>query len=274
MKLPTRINKISPAYDLEVGVYPPSGFLQFDEANLGNGDYFGLYWEFGKEMQEPVVCEMIHDEGRIVPCFSSLDKFLEWYELNDFDWGEKEIVDQDFVYHYINKGNDYLKQNKPEQAIEKYKKSVQSLGEISENWFKLATQQKRIGNEVDFQQSILNAILSNWAIEFPSQNAIRLFKGLKPVSELNDHPLIRNREKLEFSFGGKKENNDYRVLRDIIDELGEREDFRSTLLLEQNYATMMYWETSAFQERYGFHLEEWKAKFKSDTEERLNRKLV
>ncbi|TXG36682.1 hypothetical protein [Seonamhaeicola maritimus] len=269
MKLPEKIDEVSINSEIEVGVYPPNGFLQFDEASLGNGDYFGFYWEFGKENQEPIICEMIHDEGIIAPRFSNLGKFLEWYKLNDFDWGEEEVDDEKFVLNFLNKGNEQLKQNNPEKAIQFYKQSTDSFGELSENWFKLASQQKRIGNELEFQKNIINSILSNWAIEFPSQNAIRMIKALNPVEELKSHPLIKNREKLEFSFGGKKENEDYLIITEIIAGLNDIGDVNRALLMEQNYALMMYWETSSFQERYNFNLDEWKKRFELKTKERL-----
>ncbi|AXT52941.1 hypothetical protein D1818_19735 [Aquimarina sp. BL5] len=273
MRLPKNINEVSANSEIEVGVYPPNGFLQFEEASLGNGDYFGFYWEFGKENQEPIICEMIHDEGIINPRFSNLDKFLEWYKLNDFDWGEEEIDDENFVLNLLSKGNEQLKQNNPEKAIEFYKDSTNSFGELSENWFKLASQYKRIGNELEFQKSIINSIISNWAIEFPSQNALRMIKTLNPVEELKNHPLIINREKIDFNFGGKKENNDYLIISEIISGLTDIGDINRALLMEQNYALMMYWETSSFQERYNFNLNDWKKRFEQKTKERLNKNV-
>lgn len=273
MKIPEKINEVSINSEIEIGVYPPNGFLQFDEASLGNGDYFGLYWEFGKELQEPIICEMIHDDGIIIPRFSNLNKFLEWYELNDFDWGEKEVNDENFALNLLKKGNEQLKQNNPEKAIELYKKSTTNFGELSENWFKLASQQKRIGNELEFQKSLINSILSNWAIEFPSQNALRMIKTLKPVEELKNHPLIKNRENFEFNFGGKKENNDYLIMKEIISGLNEIGDSNRALLIEQNYALMMYWETSSFQERYNFNIDEWRNNFALKTKERTKTTL-
>ncbi|WP_417885730.1 hypothetical protein [Zunongwangia sp.] len=269
MKLPENINQISTDFNIEVGTYPPNGFLKFAEASLGNGDYFGLYWEFGKENQEPTVFEMIHDEGIIVPRFSNLNKFLEWYRVNNFDWGENEINDEQFVLNFLHKGNEQLKQNNPEKAIKFYKQSTNSFGELSENWFKLATQQKRIGNELEFQQNLINAILSNWAIEFPSQNAIRMMKNLNPIEKFKKHPLIKNREKLQFSFGGTKENNEYLIIHEIITELTEIGDLNKALVLEQNYALMMHWETASFQERYHFNSEQWRTDFKKKTSKRL-----
>ncbi len=270
MKFPEKVNEISLNAEIEIGVYPPNGFLQFEEASLGNGDYFGLYWEFGKENEEPTICEMVHDESVIVPRFSSLNKFLEWYKLNDFDWGEEEIEDDKFTLTLLNIGNEQLRKNDPIKAIEYFEQSVKAIGELSENWFKLASQYKRTGNEIEAQKSIINSVLSNWAIEFPSQNAIRMLKSLEPVDELKNHPLIKNRHKLEFDFGGKKENTDYLIIKEIISELKGIGSVSQSLILEQNYGLMMYWETSAFQERYNFSLENWHADYQNKTKERLN----
>ncbi|WKB80410.1 hypothetical protein QYR09_11675 [Cellulophaga lytica] len=269
MKLPNNITEISLNKEVQVGVYPPNGFLHFYEASLGNGDYFGLYWEFGKEDKEPIVCEMIHDEGIIRPSFSSLDKFLEWYKLNDFDYGDEEIEDENFVYNYLEKGNQCLKDNNVNKAIEFYKKSTKSFGELSENWFKLASQYKRIGNELDFQKCIINAVISNWAIEFPSQNVLRLLKNCTPVKELENHPLFKNRENFDLNFGGQKENKNYEIIKDIFTELYEIGDTNKAMLLEQNYALMMYWETSSFQERNNFNINDWRSRFAQKTKSRI-----
>jgi len=270
MKLPTRINEVSVSSKVEIGVFPPNGFLKFEEASLGNGDYFGFYWEFGKEHQEPIICEMIHDEGIITPSFSSLGKFLEWYKLNDFEWGEEEVEDENFTLNFLNKGNEQLKQNNTEKAIEFYKKSTANFRELSENWFKLASQQKRVGNELEFQKSIINSILSNWAIELPSQNALRMLKTLKPIKELKDHPLIKNRENFEFDFGGKKQNENYQIMQEMITGLNEIGDRNRALIMEQNYALMMYRETFSFQERCHFNIEDWRKDFALKTKERTD----
>ncbi|UII24457.1 hypothetical protein LVD15_14110 [Fulvivirga maritima] len=276
MKLPQNIDKISLFPANEMGPYPPNGFLPFHEAEMGNGDYYGLYWEFGKENDEPVICEMIHDEGSIRPVFSSLDKFLEWYSLyeeNDFEYPDEEVEDDNFLFAHLNKGNECLRQNNIEEAIHHYQLSTKSFGEVSENWFKLASQQKRLGDELAFQKSLIHAVCSNWAIEVPSQNALRMLNSLKPVEELKNHPLIKNRQYLSFSFGGQKVNDEYVVLSEMIEELYQIGEDNAGFLMEQNYALMMYWETTSFQERYNFDLNDWKKQFALKTKNRLIKEL-
>jgi hypothetical protein len=76
--------------------YPPLGFLPFLENQLGNGDYFGLYWPVGRETEEPLVVEMQHDGWSMCPAFSSLDAFLasrpdslQWVEPPDARAGSR-----------------------------------------------------------------------------------------------------------------------------------------------------------------------------------------
>lgn len=265
MKIPKNINKITVNSEIEKGAYPPNGFLMFDEACLGNGDYFGLYWEFGKENEYPIICEIEHDNGIITPRFSSLNKFLEWYELNDYDWGEKEIVDEKFILEYLKKGNEYVKNNNPEKAIEQYKLGTKSFGELSKIWLKLAAQQRRLGNQDEFQKSIIKAFLSNWTFGIPSENTIRIIRNLKPIPEFENHPLIKYKDELIFKFGGTKENSIYLTLKKMINELFENGIFKEALMLEQNYALMMNWETISSQKRYGFDYEKWKDEFMDKT---------
>ncbi|MDX8554437.1 hypothetical protein MK851_12495 [Tenacibaculum sp. 1B UA] len=272
MKLPENIDKITLIEDKEIGPFPPNGFQKFEEASFGNGDYFGLYWEFGKEHQEPIICEILHDEGIIMPRFSCLNKFLEWYQLNDYDWGEDEIDDDAFVLNLIKKGGNQLKQSQTKQALAYYKQSTDVFGEYSENWYKLALLHEKDGNQLEFQKSIINAIFSNWAIQHPSENALYTLKNIHPVGALKQHPLIKNRNIFDLHFGGVKENKIYTIISEILSELNVIEDIDKALIMEQNYALMMHRETTSFQERYHFNLEQWQSDFKQKTNHRLKLK--
>lgn len=74
MKPPQNIDALSLADD-DVGangIYPPLGFKSVWDAEPGNGDRYGLYWPYGKEDQDPIICDMIHDEWRLEVAFSSV----------------------------------------------------------------------------------------------------------------------------------------------------------------------------------------------------------
>src|SRR5689334_12365071 len=86
IRLPSSIDRVSGLRGRSQ-LFPPSGFAAFDDHSLGNGDTFGLYWPFGKEGEEPLVLETLHDEWALVPAFSSLDQFLEF--TTDLDEAER-----------------------------------------------------------------------------------------------------------------------------------------------------------------------------------------
>ncbi|MEI8381382.1 MAG: hypothetical protein WCJ09_14740 [Planctomycetota bacterium] len=85
MKAPSEIDALSLAGEDagSGGAYPSLGFRAVWDAELGNGDYFGLYWPYGREDREPIVCDMLHDEWSLVVAFSNAGTFVKWVKLND-----------------------------------------------------------------------------------------------------------------------------------------------------------------------------------------------
>jgi tetratricopeptide (TPR) repeat protein len=51
-------------------VFPPLGFFPFGD--IGNGDYFGLYWPLGQEDAPPIVACSSHDAFALIPEYGSL----------------------------------------------------------------------------------------------------------------------------------------------------------------------------------------------------------
>src|SRR5688572_25207249 len=96
MKLPSEVSKITLFAGPSEGAYPPMGFCAFEECALGNGDYFGLYWPIGSEQQEPIIIEMRHDEGALIPAFSSLAAFLRMAQIKGFNgWVDIPSLEED-----------------------------------------------------------------------------------------------------------------------------------------------------------------------------------
>ncbi len=62
-------------------------------------------------------------------------------------------------------------------------------------------------------------------------------------------------------FGGEKDNVNYGLLREAIDEYFAQGAYLDALSLHQNYAYMMMSETTSFQERHGFRVDEWRTEF-------------
>jgi hypothetical protein len=118
MKKPANIDKLFlHSVEYALGPYPPLGFIPVSEAELGNGNYYGLYWPLGRENDEPLVCDMLHDEGRLILSFSSTDKFIECLERNDWDRGDNGVDDENFTPSYYQKAKFCLSNNSIEEAI-------------------------------------------------------------------------------------------------------------------------------------------------------------
>ena len=133
MKVPSGIEKVSLSKsDMSFGPYPPLGFVPLFDAELGNGDYFGLYWPLGKENEEPIVCDMLHDEWALEPSFSSLEKFIEWLSLNDWKRGDEEVVDERLSTVIFTKAKLLYSGSDIESAIELLNKACINFPERSE----------------------------------------------------------------------------------------------------------------------------------------------
>ncbi len=239
------------------------------EAELGNGDYYGLYWPIGRETDEPVVCDMYHDEWSLKLCFSSADKFLEYLSLNDWHRGENEVQDENFAPYFYHKAKMYLCDNKVEKAIDYLNLAVESFPENCEYWFSLAGQLRRIGEHKRSMEAAVNAFVSNWAFELPPQNTLRMLQSKNAREYLPDDPIVKRAGELTRSFGGVKENANYSLLKDAIDEYLVQGENIKGLSLYQNYAYMMYTETSSFQERYDFDLAAWREEYARLCNEKL-----
>ena len=77
MKQPPEFDRLSvmnwePSQD-RLWVYPPIGFCKVQNGEWGNGDFYGLYWPYGREGREPIVCEMVHEEFNQIPVQAQVD---------------------------------------------------------------------------------------------------------------------------------------------------------------------------------------------------------
>ena len=277
MKNPTNIDKLSVhSIEYALGPYPPLGFVPTSEAELGNGDYYGLYWPLGRENEEPIVCDMLHDEGSLELSFSSTNKFIEYLDLNDWFRGENEVIDENFAPNYYQKAKNFLSENNVDEAIKYLNLTVKSFPEDCEYWFSLASQLKRVGKNEDSMIAAVNAFIGNWVFNLPPQGVLRMLQNKNAKVILPNDPVIRLANDLSLGFGGQKENKNYPLLKECIDEyLGQEENIKG-LSLYQNYAYMMSSETISFQERYDFNLSEWQNEYSELCKVKLgdNRRFV
>ena len=270
MQNPSQISQLSVAGENAApGPYPMLGFVPVWDAELGNGDYFGLYWPFGREDREPVVCDMLHDEWAMELSFSSVDKFLHWLKVNDWKRGEHEIDDHDFAPAYYAQAQMSLGKGLVDEAISYLQKAVDSFPEDCRYWMSLSSQLRRVGRIEESAAAISNAFTSNWCFGIPNQAVERAIKTPVIQEILPNDPIIKRAPELNLSFGGSKENANYALIIECVTEYFEQNEPIKALMLYHNYAFMMYSETTSFQERNGFDLKKWREEFSEFCQDKL-----
>ena len=270
MLKPAGFDSLSVSVDqIARGPYPPLGFLPVLDAELGNGDYFGLYWPLGRERNEPVVCDMLHDEWRLRPSFSNVQKFHEWLQANDGERGESEIEDAGFAIECYARARAHINLGIAPEAIVELRRACNSFPDVSDYWMTLAGQLRRIGQQDQALEAALNAYRANWAFGRPPEATLRMLKGASRGSGLYDDPLMQRIDALSVAYGGTKENANYALLKECIQEYFSLQKPLHALHLSQNHAYMMCGETTSFQERNGFSLDRWQFEFSSLCEKHL-----
>jgi tetratricopeptide (TPR) repeat protein len=197
MKLPKSIENVTVKSSTGVSVFPPSGFIEFEEGNDGGGDNYGLYWPVGREIEEPIVCYKNHEEALLVPQFSDLNSFLKWYgveqgKASDFTG----ISDKPFFLDLYNKARVLTKSSKTEEAIQVLEESIEQFDEFTDSWTLLADNYYSQNKLDQAEYASLNSIVSNYAFGLPSKKAIEQFNRISPSGKYTDHPLVKRKEGL------------------------------------------------------------------------------
>lgn len=255
MKAPVQIDVLSLAGD-DIGTggtYPPLGFRPVWDAELGNGDYFGLYWPYGREDREPIVCDMLHDEWGLEVAFSSVRIFVEWLELNNGCRGDLSVEDPGFVGRRFQAVKSLLK-NRPEEAISKLQRICEDFPESAEYWYTLAGQLRRIGDYAGSHLAAIRAFASNWAFGMPPHGTLGMLQNATGHTE---DPLVMRSGRLTMNYGGVKDNPNYEILKSCVNSYISSKTPVLGLLMNQNYGYMMSMETTAFQDRHGFDRADW-----------------
>ena len=238
----------------QIGATPPLGFIPFAEGELGDGDCFGVYWPYGRELSAPVVCNFGHAGGTLRHAFSSVAVFLDWLEANGGRWGQIEVEDHHDVSGRFLRARMALAYQKPHDAVGLLQGIAEDFPEHAEVWFTLAGQQRRLGEVDAAVTSTIRAFVSNWAFGLPPE---RVLLNLRKLRGEVDDPVVEYSDQLDLRFGGTKTNDTYRALDRIADAYFARDQYVEGLLLRQNYAWMMQHETYSFKERYGFEMDAW-----------------
>ncbi len=263
MKLPLNIDKVTISQPEEYWIFPPLGFFEISEANDNTGDSYGLYWELGKENSEPIVCCKKHEDFTLIPEFSNLDSFLLWYEeTNGHQAPTLNLRDTTFFMNLYNRSRVLTKTGKTAEAIHALETSVKLFGEYSDSWALLAENYYKINEIEKASFASLNSIISNYVFGLPSKKAIDLFNSIEFDTKFKDNPLVKRKGGI-LSGGGYANpfSLNYYEIQKVIAEFKEIKDFKSALLLEQNYGYLMLNETNEVRNKNEFNSDNWSKYF-------------
>ena len=261
LRLPSDLSGVSALAWPSATPYPPRGFAAFEERSLGNGDTFGLYWPIGLENQEPLVCEIVHDEWTMVPAFSDLSAFLRITgPLDEFGPAEWPTLkdDERSPHACFAAAREAVSKGSADEACALLGRSIERLPEYTAALSLLSAQCLRLGKHDEACRYAVRALRSppslggdadlrktwNW-----------LSRQSQGPDDLADDPIWSKRTALATPpAGGSKQNDVYLVLAEAAAGYTDRGDIRAALSLWQAYAEFIWGETVSFRERYGFTL--------------------
>lgn len=266
MKHPNNINRVIIYKSPDYWIFPPLGFIEFEEGNDGAGDYYGLYWEIGKEDQEPGIFRKNHEEGQLIPEFVNLDSFLSWYETTlGQELQSINLRDPSFYISLYYRARVFTKTGKTNEAIHALEKSTELFGEYSDSWGLLAENYYKANEKDKAELASLNSIISNYVFGLPSFKSIEQFNKIDTKGKLKNNPIIKRID--GFISGGTFSNPfmiNYDKLKEAIAEFKELKDYKSALILEQNYGYLMLTEKGEIREKYNFKDKEWSEFIKNE----------
>ena len=247
----------------------PFGFLDFDEESDGAGNYYGLYWFYGKENSEPVVCWFEHEQSLIAVTHNCLDDFL-------LEFGYIESTGSVMVDYYSDFIRAKLKAQKGDldNSVLQMNEYLNYVPENSEAWGILADVYRRKGNIEKADEMALKSILANWSFGYPTTKSIQQFKKIDKFGALKNDPLVKRIDEFELIVTYNQLTMNYDVVKQAIEEYYEDGDYINALILEHNYASMIGNETSTFQDKNGFDLDVWREQYRLKCEKYLNRSFT
>jgi hypothetical protein len=277
MRLPASIDKVTIVKNTRsIGVFPPVGFVEFEEGNDGGGDYYGLYWELGKEKQLPIVCRVNHEEYTLEASSPDLNSFILWFEKDDKNIPVISNLDNDtFFPIFFFKAKVLAKNGKAVEAIEKLELSTRLFGEFSESWALLSEQYRKVGRIEDAEHAAINSIRANWAFGLPSNKAVDCFQAIDVNGHHTDEPLAKRKDDLikPGTFNSPPHVN-FENLLGSIEAYKAINDTYSYLKMKQNYGYFMNAEKKETKEKYDFDRLVWNASFVSECNQLVPDRLI
>ena len=270
MKLPERIKEVTISKYQSKGPFPPLGFVNIEEGNDGAGNNYGLYWEIGKEDNFPIICWFDHDEGKLEPSFPNLSSFIRWSKMEDkteFEFNE----DEELFFPYHNRAKLLNKRKNHEEAINYLEHSLQMFREYTPSWYLLNLQYLKTEKIEKLTKYFPEIMKSNWIFGEPEIKEVKFMNEAIAYLKSSNDPIIKKFEKLRFENSwrtGLKLN--FNVLKEIISEYHEQNDYLAALKLKQNYGYAMFYQNEDTKAKYNFNFEEWQLEFEEYSRKYLN----
>jgi len=261
MKYPKEINKITLLKTEVVDYFPPVGFLEFKEGNDGAGDYYGLYWQLGKEAEEPIVCLKRHEEWLLEPIFENLSSFLDSYNFKtrEFEY-YNGFYEKDFFLANYNRAKVKLRKS-PNQAKELLKKSISQFDEFSSSWSLLSILAKEDSEKELLEKAAIKSFISNWLFGIPSQKSFEHLESIKFESSFRYDPLIERLKFINFKNNFRAFNISYKEVYNLALDYKEIGNYKSYLLMLQNFARISDSPKKEERIKRGYEYKKWQNEY-------------
>ena len=259
----------------------PHGFLDTQLFALDNGDTTGFYWAIGKEHEQPILCDILHDIASLVPIASSLEGLikLKWYiEGEDYDHiihntakslnlrlpepsnhetyslDHLLILDEKSPLHLVTIAIEHMKKDALKASENYLKSALEVLPEYALAHYHLARLYRRTREHtLDAIESMIQAICCPLVFFDLSLRAqvLSWLQRIPDQPQFREDPMWSNRKKLTFDIGVKT-NDDFIIYEDAINEYLRQGKGIQAIRLREAMNDLMNVETLAFRERYNY----------------------
>ncbi|MDW7690860.1 hypothetical protein R9C00_21120 [Flammeovirgaceae bacterium SG7u.111] len=234
MNYPSEINQVTPING-EISFFPPSGTTLFEMGNDGAGNYYGLYWQIGREDQEPIVVWMNHEEFTLEPVQTNLNEFLNNYDNESSELTSyPSLKDEQYFLSCFQRGKVKSRKDKNE-AVRLFKLASDLFPEFSDSWFWLfkLTEEENIEHKINYA---IRTICSNWTFGLPNKQAVDFIVQSRTNGITYDDPIFN----IISSSSNTSELLNLKVdaveFYEIATQYKLKGDFVNYLLMLQNYS--------------------------------------
>ena len=266
--------------------YIPHGFLDARLFDIGNGDSTGFYWAIGRENDDPLLCDIYHDNWALAPVASNLEDLIKvnWYDYqHDFDGQISQIavaldislpdLSKDELsteqrlefnpkspYYLVIASQKAIDGNDLKAAETNLQKAIKILPEYALAHYYLAMIYRRIpSRKLDAINSMIQTLICPITFGGVSlrRKVLYWLQSEDELNELQSNPLWVNRHKLT-CYIGEKYNNDFGIYEEAIEEYLNQGQGVNAIQLRTLVRELMGIETTAFRERYKYTKEKHK----------------